>query len=66
MFNRFFARKVLLTRNDATVVLHQVLLGEAARGATRRSVEYLGFGSASKNGRHGSTCRRDYFPPRKI
>ena len=66
VFDRFEACRPLLTRNNATVVLHQVLLGEAARGATRRSVEYLGFGSASKNGRHGSTCRRDYFPPRKI
>ena len=66
MFDRFFAGLMLLSRDDATVVLHQVLLGEAARGATRRSVEYLSFGAASKNGRHGSTCRRDYFPPRKI
>lgn len=57
---------MLLSRDDATMALHQVLLGEAARGATRRSVEYLGFGAASKNSRHGSTCRRDYFPPRKI
>ena len=66
MFNCFEARRSLFARNDATMMLHQVLLGEAARGATRRSVEYLSFGAASKNGRHGSICRRDYFPPRKI
>lgn len=37
------ARGVLLAANDASVVLHQVLLDEASRGVLSGSVKNLGF-----------------------
>ena len=43
------ARGVLLARNDATVVLHEVFLDKAARGVLGGSVKYLGFGANSGN-----------------
>jgi len=43
------ARGVLLARNDAAVVLHQILLGKAARGVLRGSVKNLGFRADSGN-----------------
>ena len=43
------ARGVLLARNDAAVVLHQIFLGEATRGVFRGSVENLGFGANGGN-----------------
>ena len=53
------ASGMLLARNDASVVLHEVFLDKAARGVLGGSVKYLGFGSNS--GHHGSICRRDYL-----
>jgi len=53
------ASGVLLAANNASVVLHEVFLGEASRGVLRSSVKYLGFGSNSRH--HGSICRRDYL-----
>ena len=61
MLDGLLARGVLLTRNDATVVLHQVLLDETSWGVLGSSVKDLGFGSNGRNVGHGSTCRRDYF-----
>ena len=43
------ASGVLLARNDAAVVLHEVLFGEAARGVLCGSVENLGFGANGGN-----------------
>ena len=43
------ARSMLLAGNDATVVLHEVLFGEATRGMFRGSVENLGFRAISGN-----------------
>jgi len=43
------ARGMLLARNDATVVLHEIFFGEATRGVFRGSVENLGFGSNGGN-----------------
>ena len=61
VLDRLLARGMLLTRNDATVVLHQVLLGETSWGVLGSSVKHLGFGSDGRNVGHGSTCRRDYL-----
>ena len=61
VLNGLLACGVLLTRNDATVVLHQVLLDETSWGVLGSSVKHLGFGSDGRNMGHGSTCRRDYF-----
>ena len=55
------ASGVLLARNDASVVLHEVFLDKAARGVLGGSVKYLGFGSNSGHMGHGSICRRDYL-----
>jgi hypothetical protein len=49
VFDGLLARGVLLARNDATVMLHQIFLGKAARGVFRGSVENLGFGADSWN-----------------
>lgn len=43
------ARSMLLAGNDAAVVLHEVLFGEAAWGMLRGSVENLGFRANSGN-----------------
>ena len=43
------ARSMLLARNDAAVVLHQIFLGEATRGVFCGSVENLGFGANGGN-----------------
>ena len=43
------ARGVLLARNDAAVVLHEVLFGEATRGVFCGSVKNLGFGANGGN-----------------
>lgn len=45
VLDRLLARSVLLATNDATLVLHQVLLCQTARGVLGRSVKYLSFGS---------------------
>ena len=45
VLDRLLARSVLLAANDATLVLHQVLLCQTARGVLGRSVKYLSFGS---------------------
>ena len=59
VLDRLLARSVLLAANDATFVLHQVLLCQTARGVLGRSVEYLSFGAYG--GDHGSICRRDFL-----
>ena len=59
MLDRLLARSVLLATNDATVVLHQVLLCQTARGVLGSSVKYLSFGAYG--GEHGSICRRDFL-----
>lgn len=43
------ASGMLLARNDAAVVLHEVLFGKTTRGVLRSSVENLGFGANSRN-----------------
>ena len=45
VLDRLLARSVLLATNDATLVLHQVLLCQTARGVLGRSVKYLSFRS---------------------
>ena len=49
VLNGLLARGVLLTRNNAAVVLHEILLGKATRGMFRGSVKNLGFGANSGN-----------------
>ena len=43
------SRGMLLARNDATVVLHEIFFGKATRGVFRGSVENLGFGANGGN-----------------
>lgn len=43
MLDGLLASGMLLAGNNATAVLHEVLLGEAARGVLRGSVKNLGF-----------------------
>ena len=43
MLNGLLARRMLLARNDATTVLHQILLLQAAGRVLSRSMEYLRF-----------------------
>ena len=43
MLNRLLARRMLLARDDAAVVLHQILLLQAAGRVLSRSMEYLRF-----------------------
>lgn len=43
------ARSMLLARNDAAVVLHEIFLDKAASGVFRGSVENLGFGANGGN-----------------
>ena len=43
------ASGVLLARNDAAVVFHEIFLGEAAWGVLRGSVENLSFGANGGN-----------------
>ena len=45
MLDGLLARGMLLARNDATVVLHQILLGKTTRGVTSGSVKNLGLGA---------------------
>lgn len=49
MLDGLLASGMLLAGNNATVVLHEVLLGEATRGVLCGSVENLGFGANSGN-----------------
>lgn len=43
VLNGLLARRMLLARDDATVVLHQILLLQAAGRVLSRSMEYLRF-----------------------
>ena len=43
MLNGLLAGRMLLARNDATTVLHQILLLQAAGRVLSRSMEYLRF-----------------------
>lgn len=43
MLNGLLARRMLLARDDAIVVLHQILLLQAAGRVLSRSMEYLRF-----------------------